>query len=148
MYRAEDLKQVYIGRRGEGNARVVEIDVTEMREAYPDAAFSVVMMRSDSGVPILCDTALNGNVLAWAVTPVCTAVAGIHPFEIRAVRDGMVAKSRTGYALVAHGVGDYAGRDVPGPLETWVDMLQQMADRWSELPAPSTAEDLAYILGT
>lgn len=144
MYNVDDLKQVFIGRRGEGNARVIEIDVSGMLREYPDAAYSVIMKRSDSDVPIRCETVLNGSVLAWMITPVCTSVAGVHPFEVQAVEAGMTVKSRTGYALVAYAVADYAGEDYPDEIQTWIDALQEKIE---EIAVASTADDLAYILG-
>ena len=146
MYKVDDLKQVFIGRRGEGFARVVEIDVTSMADAYPGASFSIIMHRSDSDTPILCDTALTDNVLAWAVTPTCTAVCGIHPFEVRAIKNGQIAKSKTGNALVAYAVSDYAGEDVPEPIDTWVDVLEEYLEMFTEV-GPSNSDDLDYILG-
>lgn len=147
MYKVEDLKQVFIGRRGEKSARVVEIDVTTMLDEAPDATYSIILHRNGDDVPVLCSTTLDGNVLAWGITSTCTALAGIHPFEVRAVQDGQILKSRKAYALVDYSVADYAGEDVPTPLETWVDALQELVDRVEELTDPSTDDDLAYILG-
>ena len=144
MYDVKDLKQVFIGRRGETNARVVEIDVTAMLDEAPDAAYSILMQRSGDDVPVLCETALDGSVLGWMITGACTAYAGLHPFEVRAVENGRIVKSRRGWAMVAPALADYAGEEAPSEVQTWIDALQTALAAMGE---PSTADDLEYILG-
>lgn len=125
MYNVDDLKSVWIGRRGEDHARVIEINVSSMLAQWPDAEISVILHRAGEDTPLLCSTTLVDGVLIWTVGAAETATAGEHPFEVRAINNGMLMKSKTGVAVVDRAVGDYVGEAAPAAVQTWIDALTE-----------------------
>lgn len=148
MYKVEDLKTVFIGRRGEENARVIEIDIGSMQKAFPDAEASIILHRPGEDTPILCSTSVVDNVLYWTIGAADTSYAGMHPFEVRLADEDMLLKSKVGIAVVERAVGDTVPEDAPEDVQTWIDALQEKIAWVDELYGlESTDDDVAYILG-
>lgn len=142
VYSVEDMKGVFIGRRGEKGARKVLIDVSSMTEEFPGATIKLLMHQAQS-VPYECSVSVADGILTWSVGELDTSYAGDHPFEIRAIKTGVIVKSKIGFARVDQSIYDAEG-DPPDAIETWVDQLEELVEAF---PESSTSDDLNYILG-
>ena len=132
MYRVEDIYHIFIGRRGEADARTIEIDVTSMLEEFPGSSITLIMHRMGDELPYLCTTHLDGNVLVWPVSATDVSVAGEHKIEVRCSDGDVLLKSKTGYAQVAYAVGDSVSADPPEAVQTWIDAVTEQLARETE----------------
>ena len=145
-----------IGRRGENGRTTVLFDISDALTEYSGATVSLVARRPGDvdGYPV-SDTSVSGGVLSWVVSDVDTGIVGIGSATVY-IRDGdVLAKSiRYGTRILD---ADSVGEDVPDPFRDWTETIEEAAETASAAAdaaeaavasvSPSTADDLAYILG-
>lgn len=95
IYDIRSLPLIYLGRQGENLARTVDIDVSAMLDAYPDAAVGLIFQRAGETELYIGATSLDGSILSWPITAAVTANAGRGKIEVRAMLGQVVVKSVT-----------------------------------------------------
>lgn len=119
-----------IGRLGENEARVIRINVSQIKKAFPDASYTVLHRRPGDADAYPVNSSyveLDGENVLWTVASGDLATAGAGQFEIRASVDDAVVKSviynsRIDTALDGSGTA-------PEPWESWVEDVEDAADR-------------------
>lgn len=119
VYSAESMAQVELGRQGEHLARTVQIDVSCLQRAFPEAAFALVYRLPRETALYIAETELIGPLLTWAVPAQATQKAGTGRLEVRAMVGETVAKSVTAKTRVEESLTG-AGETPPESAGDWV----------------------------
>ena len=106
-----------LGRQGEHLARTVQIDVSCLQRAFPEAAFALVYRLPRETALYIAETELIGPLLTWAVPAQATQKAGTGRLEVRAMVGEVVAKSVTAKTRVEESLTG-AGETPPSPRAT------------------------------
>lgn len=128
VYSAENMAQVELGRQGEHLARTVQIDVSCLQRAFPEAAFALVYRRPHETALYIAETELIGPLLTWAVPSQATQKAGTGRLEVRAMVGETVAKSVTARTRVEESLTG-AGETPPESAGDWVGKVLDAAER-------------------
>lgn len=117
------IDKVVIGRSGENLARKIQFDVSAWLEDWPDAAFTINVIRPDESVPYPAPCYLSGNTLIWEPDLADTALYGVGKLEIVAtsgerIKKSAVVLSQVLQSLYADDIGD-----VPPVGEHWLDAI-------------------------
>lgn len=128
VYSAESMAQVELGRQGEHLARTVQIDVSCLQRAFPEAAFALVYRRPHETALYIAETELIGPLLTWAVPSQATQKAGTGRLEVRAMVGETVAKSVTARTRVEESLTG-AGETPPESAGDWVGKVLDAAER-------------------
>lgn len=140
-YDAERLSCVYIGRKGENLARVVEFDVSGMLNKWPDAQITLLVRRRKEEEPYIARTTLEKGVLYWQIAAVDTEFSGNGLLEIHATLGDVLAKSAMCQYHVADSISGL-GSDPPEPARSWVDEVIAAAARAQEASQALTRMDV------
>lgn len=125
IYDIRSLPLIYLGRQGENLARTVDIDVSAMLDAYPDAAVGLIFQRAGETELYIGATSLEDNILSWPITAAVTAHAGRGKIEVRAMLGQVVVKSVTAPTRVDISLSG-AGSP-PDPEDDWINDVMQAA---------------------
>lgn len=128
VYSAESMAQVELGRQGEHLARTVQIDVSCLQRAFPEAAFALVYRRPHETALYIAETELIGPLLTWTVPAQATQKAGTGRLEVRAMVGETVAKSVTAKTRVEESLTG-AGETPPESAGDWVGKVLDAAER-------------------
>ena len=128
VYSAESMAQVELGRQGEHLARTVQIDVSCLQRAFPEAAFALVYRLPRETALYIAETELIGPLLTWAVPAQATQKAGTGRLEVRAMLGDIVAKSVTAKTRVEESLTG-AGETPPESAGDWVGTVLDAAER-------------------
>ena len=128
VYSAESMAQVELGRQGELLARTVQIDVSCLQRAFPEAAFALVYRLPRETALYIAETELIGPLLTWAVPAQATQKAGTGRLEVRAMVGETVAKSVTAKTRVEESLTG-AGETPPESAGDWVGTVLDAAER-------------------
>lgn len=128
VYSAESMAQVELGRQGEHLARTVQIDVSCLQRAFPEAAFALVYRLPRETALYIAETELIGPLLTWAVPAQATQKAGTGRLEVRAMVGETVAKSVTAKTRVEESLTG-AGETPPESAGDWVGKVLDAAER-------------------
>ena len=124
-YDIKCLPLIYLGRQGENLARTVDIDVSAMLDAYPDAAVGLIFQRAGETELYIGATSLEDNILSWPITAAVTANAGRGKIEVRAMLGQVIVKSVTAPTRVDISLSG-AGSP-PDPEDDWINDVMQAA---------------------
>ena len=124
VYSAESMAQVELGRQGEHLARTVQIDVSCLQRAFPEAAFALVYRLPRETALYIAETELIGPLLTWAVPAQATQKAGTGRLEVRAMVGETVAKSVTAKTRVEESLTG-AGETPPESAGDWVGTVRR-----------------------
>lgn len=116
-----------IGRVGENNTRIIEIDCAETLEKLPGAEIICVMLRPGDETPYTLPLEANGNKRTIMLTDTDLERRGTIRLELRAVEGGAVLKSAILRGTVAdsiRGEGDAPGQPVRDVLDRVDDTLK------------------------
>lgn len=128
VYSAESMAQVELGRQGEHLARTVQIDVSCLQRAFPEAAFALVYRLPRETALYIAETELIGPLLTWTVPAQATQKAGTGRLEVRAMVGEVVAKSVTAKTRVEESLTG-AGETPPESAGDWVGKVLDAAER-------------------
>lgn len=138
VYDLTRLPSITIGRRGENDVLYIRFDVSNWLAELPDATISLMVQRNGDMLPYDASKVyLENGYLVWGVTSADTSIPGEGQIQIRAYRDGRVAKSVVGKIFVSESLGG-CQVDPPDPFVGWFDRLLDAADR-----AQQSAQDAA-----
>ncbi len=114
---------------GEGNATRVSVDVRRVLEKWPDAVFSLSILRAD-GAPYIAAVGMvpdNIGKVHYLLTPADVSLTGALRMEMDAVeRDVRVISCQYTF-WVLESMGDANPLLPPSPEVTWVDDVKQAA---------------------
>lgn len=117
------LSRLQLGKQGENKATVINIDVADWLERWPEAAIQLVHVRHDEDTPYeVTNTVVTGRYLTWTVTSTDTAIAGKGIAEIRAIDGDVLKKSRIIETIVEPAVEGTTG-ETPDALADWAAKL-------------------------
>ena len=88
VYSAESMAQVELGRQGEHLARTVQIDVSCLQRAFPEAAFALVYRLPRETALYIAETELIGPLLTWSALPPMTPADAGSVLAVNADGDG------------------------------------------------------------
>lgn len=128
VYSAESMAQVELGRQGEHLARTVQLDVSCLQRAFPEAAFALLYRRPHETALCIAETELTGPLLTWTVPSHATQKAGTGRLEVRAMLGDIVAKSVTAKTRVEESLTG-AGETPPPSAGDWVGQVLDAAER-------------------
>lgn len=128
VYSAESMAQVELGRQGEHLARTVQLDVSCLQRAFPEAAFALLYRRPHETALCIAETELTGPLLTWTVPSHATQKAGTGRLEVRAMLGDIVAKSVTAKTRVEESLTG-AGETPPPSAGDWVGTVLDAAER-------------------
>ena len=138
VYDLTRLPSITIGRRGENDVLYIRFDVSNWLAEMPDAVISLMVQRNGDMLPYdASNIRLENGYLVWGVTSTDTSIPGEGQIQIRAYRDGKVAKSVIGKLFVSDSLGG-CEIEPPDPFVSWFDNILDAADR-----AKQSAQDAA-----
>lgn len=145
MHEIGRLARLELGYVGETNSRVIEIDVSEWLERWPDAIIVAWHERPDK-YGYWANTSEEDGILSWTIHSGDVAVAGEGFLQVRAIMpkgDGKIYKSRVvrtrTYASLEEWMND---PDAPDPMEAWANVAA--VARAEAVAARDAAEQHAY----
>lgn len=136
MYEIGKLTTLHLGRKGERNARTIQINVTPWREKWPTAAISLIVIRpgeeeEDAYIASTIWDELEGQaVLTWIPNAADLAIAGIGRAEVRAVvtEEGdveVIKKSVMVKTGIAPAINE-GSEPPPEPMPGWISEMSAM----------------------
>lgn len=118
------------GRQGENIAREVVFDITSMKREFPDAVYSLVLLRpGESETYTAVSATVEGNEFRYQPTSWATEIDGVGNWEIHAIdaETGLVAKTATG-TFVVEDTMDAAVNASPEVAENWIAQVMKARD--------------------
>lgn len=124
----------YFGRQRENIAREVIFDITSLKREFPDAVYSLVLLRSgETETYTAVSATMEGNEFRYQPTAWATEIAGVGNWEIHAIdaETGLVAKSVTGTFVVDAALDDAVNAS-PEVAENWIAQVIDARDAAQE----------------
>lgn len=124
----------YFGHQGENIAREVIFDIQSLKREFPDAVYSLVLLRSgETETYTAVSTTIEGNEFRYQPTAWATEIAGVGYWEIHAIdaETGLIAKSITGTFIVDEALDD-AVNAAPEVAENWIAQVMEARDEAQE----------------
>lgn len=129
---------IAIGFRGEGLARKIVFDVSELITVFGDGAAIVLHERNGDSAPYPCTISQDGEAVIWELTEVDTAIKGTGTVQLQWYVGDALAKSALCKTVTLDALA--AGiRDVPKAYETWLENLTGLAAK-TEIAAADAAD--------
>lgn len=118
------LSRLMLGKQGENNATVIDIDVSDWLARWPSASIQVLHQRHDEDTPYPVSVSLTGGYVTWVVTSADTGIPGRGYAEVRAVEGEVLKKSRVIETMVEPSIPGTAGNP-PEAVADWTQKLEQ-----------------------
>lgn len=117
-----------LGKRGENNARTIEIDVQSWLALWPGASVAVIVFRQGDVAPYIAVTSVENGVLYWPITSAETEKAGDGLIELRATCGEVIKKSATARTHVSPCLVCTGDTKPPEAAKAWTDQVLKAAD--------------------
>lgn len=119
-----EKKQLVIGRTGEHDVNVIEIDLSHYIDLYGDVTASAIISESvyKNGFPVLSEQ--DGDVLKIPVTDALTRHSQSY-LEIRMITGDGLAKSEIIRLICKTALPDATG-DAPTPIADWIERAEKV----------------------
>ena len=120
-----------LGYVGEGESRVIEVDVSEWRKRWLDAIFAITVQRPKETELYIAATETEGDILRWTVTAADVAKEGKGLAQIRAIKPltGQCYMTRVVGTRIDWSLGGNASVVAPDPAQNWVNQVILAAKR-------------------
>lgn len=125
------ITRLELGYVGEGDSRVIEIDMSQWRKRWPDAIFGIVAKRPKETELYIAATETEGDTLSWEITAADVEVEGKGFAQIRAVNpmNGECYMARVVETKIDWSLGGSDGAVVPEASQNWVNQVLLAAQR-------------------
>lgn len=133
--------KIYLGRRGETEARVIVFDVSDLIESYGEGTATLLAKRQGDSDPYPVNTVQSDSSVAWTISDSDSAVSGYGQCELFWYVGDTLAKSIIWQTWTDPDIGTEG--EVPQPYESWVQEVidaAQLAEESAVEAAQSVVE--------
>lgn len=141
------IQRLYLGVKGENNARTIEIDVNAWFIMYPNATFSILHKRQgdETKYPTGATFDRDTGIISWMPTSADTFYAGLGTAEIRMTEGTVIKKTRDVQTVTADSLMNGSGETIASEWQAYINAIE--AIKSGAEAAEGAAEDAADEAG-
>lgn len=143
------LTRLNLGYVGEDRSRLIEIDVAEWLDKWPEAVITLIVCKPGESMMYFAPTTVENGILSWQISraDVSTAGHGYAQFRASDAKSGTIYKSRVVETIIHESIDGAADEEAPDAAKGWVDQVLDAAQsaQSSEQAAAEYAERTEQI---
>lgn len=143
MLEVNKIQRLYLGVKGENNARTIEIDVNAWYIMYPNATFSILHKRQgdETKYPTGATFDRDTGIISWMPSGADTFYAGLGVAEIRMTEGTVIKKTRDVQTVTAESLMNGSGEVIESEWQAYLNAIEAIKN--GAEAAEAAAEDAA-----